>query len=95
MRMRWDGARKRLVSLEKAAADKMPKSIPGKPQTGKTTFINNIDTIKEIYKKETSTHNSQLPCCNNCSGPEQLMLGTLHLKNNTATINVLIDTGCL
>ena len=23
------------------------------------------------------------------------MLGVLHLKNNTATINVLIDTGCL
>ena len=33
--MRWDGARKRLVPLEKAAADDMLKSIPAKAQADK------------------------------------------------------------
>jgi hypothetical protein len=94
MRMRWDGARKRLVPFEKAAANEMLKSIPEKAQAGKTTVINNLDTSQDIYT-ETSTDIPRPPCCRNCNGPEQLVVGVLHLKNNTATINVLIDTGCL
>ena len=92
MRVRWDGARKRLVSLEKAAADEILKSIPEKAQAGNTTVISNLDTTQDIYT-ETST-DLQPPCCRNCNGPEQLIVGVLHLKNNTSTINVLIDTGC-
>ena len=94
MRMRWDGALKKLVPLEKAAADKMLKSIPEKAQEGKTTVIYNLDTTQDIYT-ETSTDNLRPPCCSNCHGSEQLIVGVLHLQNNTAAINVPIDTGCL
>ena len=43
MHMRWDGARKRKIPFEKAAADEMLKSIPEMAQAGKTTVINNLD----------------------------------------------------
>ena len=54
--MRWDGARKKLVPMEKAAADEMLKSILEKAQAGKTTVINHLDTTQDIYT-ETSTDN--------------------------------------
>jgi len=72
----------------------MLKFIPEKAKAGKTTAINNLDTTQNMYT-ETSTDNLRPPCCRNCNGPEQLIVGVLHLNNNTATINVLIDTGCL
>ena len=71
----------------------MLKAIPEKPQAGKTTVINHLDTTMDI-NTETTDH-IRPPCCSNCHGSEQPILGTLHLQNNTAAINVLIDTGCL
>jgi len=94
MRMRWDGARKKLVPLEKAAADEMLKSITEKAQAGKTTVINNLDTTQDMYT-ETSTDNLRPPCCSNYNGSEQVLVEVLHLQNNAASIDVLIDSGCL
>jgi hypothetical protein len=56
MRMRWDGARKKLVPMEKAAADEMLKSIPEKPQAGKTTVINNLDTTMTSTRRRQITY---------------------------------------
>ena len=84
-------ARKQLVPMEKAAADEMLKSIPEKPQAGKTTVINNLNTTMDIYTE--TTDNLRPPCCSNFNGSEQLIVGVLHLQNNTAAINVLKDTG--
>ena len=66
----------------------MLKSIPEKAQAGKTMVINNLDTTQDIYT-ETSTDILRPPYCRNYNGPEQLIVGVLHLKNNTATIHWL------
>ena len=75
MLMRWDDKRKRLVPLEKVAADEMLKSIPEKTKR-----------VRHDTENLQKGDNSRPPRFSNCSGLEQLMLGTLYLKNSTATI---------
>ena len=46
MRMRWDGAQKMLVPLERPTADELLKAVPDRPYSGKITAMYHINTLQ-------------------------------------------------
>ena len=96
MRMCWDGAQKMPVPLERAAADELLKAVPDNLHSGKV-IAHYANTLQEATRGETASDLTRSPCRYNCYGRDErnlLILGSLHLTKNTATINVLIDSGC-
>ena len=80
--MRWDGAWKMLIPLERASAEKLLKALPDK-YSGKITVIHHVDTLPEETWKDKASDDSRLPCCNNCNGQKErnlLIPATLHLN---------------